>query len=36
MAAVFNGDKAEGASGIEEQTEKLYAQIGQGNYQLEK
>lgn len=29
MATVFNGDKTEGAAGIEEQTEKLYAQIGQ-------
>ncbi|GAC1455489.1 MAG: transposase [Chitinophagaceae bacterium] len=29
MATVFNGDKAEGSVASEEQTEKLYAQIGQ-------
>jgi transposase len=29
MAAVFSADKSEGSEDIEQQTEKLYAQIGQ-------
>ena len=29
MASVFSGDKLEGQADIEQQTEKLYAQIGQ-------
>jgi transposase len=29
MASVFSGEKAEGSSDIEQQTEKLYSQIGQ-------
>lgn len=29
MASVFSGDKSEGQADIEQQTEKLYAQIGQ-------
>lgn len=29
MASVFSGDKAEGLADVEQQTEKLYAQIGQ-------
>jgi transposase len=29
MASVFSGDKSEGQVDIEQQTEKLYAQIGQ-------
>jgi transposase len=29
MASIFSGDKTEGTEGIEQQREKLYAQIGQ-------
>lgn len=29
MASVFSGDKSEGLADMEQQTEKLYAQIGQ-------